>query len=402
MLNAFSLILIILTLLPILLILIFRALKSARTLKQNNERFRILVEQSPFVFQIYSPDGICFYANPAWERFWEISRKDIEGYNIFKDPQGSPEAQSLMRRAFQGETITLPDIDYDPSKVGKAGRPRWIRIHFFPIKKNDGTIREVVQINEDVTDSKKLIETQKEGIRVRDEFLTIASHELNTPLTTMRLLSRSARRRIDKKDPAFYQPESINQFVERYQVQTERMVHLVEDMLEISRINSGQTTLQREPLNLHEIVTLVLERNASAIEHSKSVISVTGDWKVTGDWDRKQIEKMISGLLSNALKYGEKAPIEISIEQKENQAVLAIKDHGIGIASKDQKRIFDRFERAISANQVSGFGLGLYIIQRIATEHGGSVHLESESGRGSTFTVELPLKPGRSRSTSIG
>src|SRR5262249_22997206 len=119
--------------------------------------------------------------------------------------------------------------------------------------------------------------------------------------------------------------------------------------------------------------------------------SVAGDASVLGRWDRSRLEQVLINLLTNAMKYGARQPIEVKIERAGNVARLAVRDNGIGIEPEIQVRIFDPFERAVSANDYGGLGLGLYIVRRIVEQHEGSVRVESQPGAGATFVVELPI-----------
>jgi signal transduction histidine kinase len=119
---------------------------------------------------------------------------------------------------------------------------------------------------------------------------------------------------------------------------------------------------------------------------------------VIGTWDRQRLEQVVHTLLSNAMKFGAGSPIEVTIESSDGVARLAMQDHGIGIAPEDQERIFRQFERAVSVRHYGGFGVGLWIARQIVEAHGGTIRVESESGAGARFIVELPKKPrGRTR-----
>ena len=117
------------------------------------------------------------------------------------------------------------------------------------------------------------------------------------------------------------------------------------------------------------------------------------DEPVVGHWDRSRLEQVLLNLLSNAMKFGMHRPIHVGVRRQETSARIIVRDHGIGIAEKDQARIFNRFERAVSALHFGGLGLGLYLVRWIVTSHGGSVRVESKPNAGATFVVELPLRP---------
>jgi signal transduction histidine kinase len=162
-------------------------------------------------------------------------------------------------------------------------------------------------------------------------------------------------------------------------------------MLDISRVQSGKLSFLKEEFELREMVQDVLTRISAQIEsHRSQVIFVPGP-EVRGSWDRFRIEQVFINLLTNALKYGEGRPIEIRLAIDADRAKLSVTDRGIGIAKTDFLRIFGQFERAVSSNNISGLGLGLYISKKIIEAHAGKISIQSEVGKGSTFTMELPL-----------
>lgn len=122
---------------------------------------------------------------------------------------------------------------------------------------------------------------------------------------------------------------------------------------------------------------------------------------IVGRWDRMRLEQVVMNLLSNAMKYGEGKPIRVVVEAAGDTAVLAVSDRGIGIAAKDQERIFDRFERAVSVDHYGGLGLGLFVAKQLVEAMGGTIGVDSKEGCGATFTVRLPLSGATSRSSEV-
>ena len=231
-----------------------------------------------------------------------------------------------------------------------------------------------------------------EAVRTRDEFLSIASHELKTPLTSMKLHTQLVRRHIETKGEAFaFAPEKMRKLVDQTDRGVQRLSRLVDDMLDISRIATGRLTLQKVRFDLSILVREVVERLGPLVAQAGCQIQFRTTPELIGDWDRLRIEQVISNLLMNASKYGAGQPIDIDVGQIEGFAFVRVRDHGRGIAPQDQERIFLRFERAISANEVSGLGLGLYIVRQILQAHGGAIRVESALGEGSTFVASLPI-----------
>ena len=171
--------------------------------------------------------------------------------------------------------------------------------------------------------------------------------------------------------------------------QIRRLVGLVDDLLDISRITTRRLRLNLEATDLGTAVRDVIERHRSELAQAACSLSSAIAPGVIGPWDRLRIEQVFTNLLTNAMKYAP-GPIEVTVEADGPAARLIVRDHGQGIAQGDRERIFLPFERAVSYMQSSGFGLGLYIVRQIVDAHGGVVRLDSAPGRGSTFMVELP------------
>lgn len=236
-----------------------------------------------------------------------------------------------------------------------------------------------------------LYEKAQQAIRARDEFLVIASHELKTPITGLKLLVQLYQSRFEKDDPAFFEKKAITRLVHSANQRIDRISRLVEDMLDISRIAHGKLVIDKEEVDLSVLAREAAERFGEQLHAEGCSISLNLQSGVVGFWDRYRIEQVLENLMTNAIKYGSKKPIEISVSSRGRMAIFSIHDHGIGIASGSFELIFQRFERAISSDSISGLGLGLYICRQIVEAHGGAVKVESKLGEGSTFTVELPL-----------
>ena len=168
-----------------------------------------------------------------------------------------------------------------------------------------------------------------------------------------------------------------------------RLVRLIDNLLDVSRIASGRLHLDLVPVDLAAVVTEALDR----LEHAEQAQIIRIMESTPGQWDRLRLDQVITNLVSNALKYGEGRPIEITVRHDGTDALLQVSDQGIGIAAEHQERIFERFERVVADRRYAGFGLGLWITSRIVEEFGGSLSVRSEPGTGSTFIVRLPTQP---------
>lgn len=221
------------------------------------------------------------------------------------------------------------------------------------------------------------------AVRTRDEFLSVAAHELKTPLTPLTLLLAQLQRGLrDNGD--------MLSLLGTARRQTARLADLIEGLLDVTRINEGAFALHRERFDLAELARRVADRFRAQAQsaHCELVIETGSD--IHGNWDRFRIEQVIANLLSNALKYGRGKPVEMRIAMTDDGVRLSVRDHGIGIAKENVGRIFGRFERAVSSRHYGGLGLGLYVASEIVEAHGGCILVQSEPGHGSVFTVLLP------------
>ncbi|MCM2277867.1 MAG: CHASE domain-containing protein [Oligoflexia bacterium] len=234
-----------------------------------------------------------------------------------------------------------------------------------------------------------LFQSAQEAVEVRDNFISIASHELKTPLTTLALQNQIARRYVSNGSVEA-RLEHYERIMGVYEGQVRRLVRLVEDMLDATRLKIGKLELSREEIDLADLAREVMDRLSNEFRAAGCETSFRAKGPVRGTWDRFRLDQVVTNLLTNAIKYGAGKPIEVSVEARPRSAILKVSDQGIGIAPENRERVFERYERAISSRNISGLGLGLYIAREIVEAHGGKVRLESEEGKGSTFIVELP------------
>ncbi len=235
------------------------------------------------------------------------------------------------------------------------------------------------------------------AVRTRDEFLATASHELRTPLAVVALSVEGMYRAAHRGDAAQrLAGESGKRTFERAFRQTRRLVELVNNMLDASRIAAKPYTLERENLDLCDAAREIVDRYREHAALAGSELSISAQAALVGSWDRLAIDRVLTNLVSNAIKYAPGKPIEVSLGRSDARAVVAVRDHGQGIARESQERIFQAYERANAPHRGGGIGLGLFIVARIVEAHGGSIRVDSVLGEGSKFTVELPLLPPRS------
>jgi PAS domain S-box-containing protein len=238
-------------------------------------------------------------------------------------------------------------------------------------------------------DNASLHRDAREAIRLREEFLSIASHELKTPISALQLQVQSLQAGLARSG-ANFDPERLKRGLERVDRQVKRQTLLVNDLLDVSRLSAGKLELVREPLELGALVRDVADRFEQEYARTGTTLELTLAPEVRGQWDRLRLDQVLTNLLSNALKYGRGNPVRVTLEAEGGRARLRVRDGGIGIAKEHLSRLFHRFERAVSERNYGGFGLGLWIARQIVEAMGGHIEVESVLGEGSTFHVELP------------
>lgn len=232
----------------------------------------------------------------------------------------------------------------------------------------------------------------QKALKSRDEFLSVCSHELKTPLTTLKMQLQLTNRLKEKKGAEVaFTTENMEKFLHQANRSVERLIHLVNDMLDISRVSTGKLTLKLEEVNLCKLVNDIAERLDYYVELANSRLNIKAEKEVIGLWDKFRIEQVITNLFINAAKYAPHSPIDVHITKTDSTAILKVMDKGDGIPPEFHETIFDQFTRAVSQNDVSGLGLGLYISRQIIEQHHGKIFVESKPGDGCNFIIQLPL-----------
>lgn len=227
----------------------------------------------------------------------------------------------------------------------------------------------------------------QEAVRTRDEFLAIAAHEIRGPITALHLAVQALRKGKASPVEAAEQAAKIFDVIER---EERRLSRFVDALLDLGRIRGGSLPFSYEPVNLTEVVRDVATGLSLELARSGSVLSIEAADEVVGEWDRTSLDQVVYNLLANAIKFGLGRPIEVTLSAGADRAVLRVKDHGTGVDPTLQEKIFEPFERGVSVRNYGGLGVGLHIVKTVVHGFGGTVTLDSEPQRGSTFTVELP------------
>ena len=229
------------------------------------------------------------------------------------------------------------------------------------------------------------------AVRMRDDFMSIVSHEVRTPLNGLILETQLRKMHLARDNAAAFSMDKMQAMVDRDERQIQSLIRLIEDMLDVSRIRTGKLSIRPSTFDLSQTVANLLESFAAQISAAQSRVDFTVRQSVIGQWDEFRIEQVVSNLLTNALRYGARKPVQVSVYVEGASAIIDVRDQGIGISEENQKRIFHQFERVAGSDVVSGLGLGLFISEQIIAAHNGSISVHSTLGEGALFRVSLPL-----------
>ena len=237
-------------------------------------------------------------------------------------------------------------------------------------------------------DNARLFREVHEAVGLRDEFISIASHELKSPLTTLSLTVQGLHHAVWRPDQIDF--DAIRRGLDGAWRQIERLTRLLDNLLDVSRIAAGSLQLEIDEVDLCALVRDAASRMRVSAELAGCALYVRTGEPMTGSWDRVRLEQVVTNLLSNAIKYAPRSSIDVAVASDDDVAVLTVRDEGPGIPPDQHSRIFERYARASAMARRSSMGLGLYVTSQIVQAHGGKIRLASEPGMGACFAVELP------------
>jgi signal transduction histidine kinase len=234
-----------------------------------------------------------------------------------------------------------------------------------------------------------LLDDLRDAIHARDEFLSVASHELRTPITTLTLQIDGLSRVLHEQLPRAV-PDKLTRRLEVARRQVDRLAALVTTLIDVSRITSGRMELTRHLADLADVIRLVVDRFGEEAARSGSELRVEPGGPIWGNFDVSRVDQVLTNLVSNAIRYGRGRPITVGGRSDGQTARFWVADHGIGIPREHQMRIFMQYERAAPATQYAGLGLGLWICRQLVEAMSGRISVSSQVDVGSVFTVEIP------------
>ena len=366
--------------------------ESMDSLRRSEERLRLLVDS-------VRDYAICMLDRSGRVVTWNVGAERLKGYRA-EDILGRPgsvfyPAEDVATGLFDRELRTARAdgrVEAEGWRVRKDGTRFWANAVMSAINDSDGQLRGYACVTRDLTERVKAEDTRlrlaqtEEAVRLRDEFLSIASHELRTPLTPLSMylqgIDRNLRsgRTVDRGA------------VGKAQRQVRRMSRLIDELLDLTRIQEGQLDLERAVIDLAALVAVVVQDFQDVSEKHEIVLDSNGPILVNADHPR--LEQVLVNLVQNAVKYSPAGGlVRIAVKSNDREATVSVTDQGIGIPKDEQAQLFERFFRARNAapRHFGGLGLGLFLSHEIVKRHGGGLAVESELSKGSTFTFTMPV-----------
>jgi PAS domain S-box-containing protein len=330
---------------------------------------------------------------------WNRGAERIKGYRAHEIigqhfSRFYPESEAHSGKCEEELDIAARDGRFEEEgwRVRKDGTRFWANVVLTALRDPMGHLIGFAKVTRDLTqrrrqeDERLLLAEAEAAIRLRDEFLSIASHELKTPLTAMQLQLQNIHRKLADVD------EGLDQRLTRAVRSGQRLADLVEALLDVSRIATGRFELRPECFDLSDAAREVVDRMEDTAVKDGCTLTLESAPRLIGAWDRLRVEQVLMNLLANAIKYGAGGPVTISVREEAGDAVVEVTDRGPGVPAKDLDRIFGRFERASSMRNYGGLGLGLYVARQIIEAHGGKVSASNVAEGGARFLVRLPRR----------
>ncbi len=360
---------------------------ARQKVEEREEQYRFLANAMPQQVWTAMPDGILDYVNQQTVDYFERSADEIigAGWQNFLHPDDLPSCLHAWQHSLQ--TGQLYQIEFR-LRAGN-GTYKWHLGRALPLISN-GHIVKWFGTNTDIHEYKRL-QAQK------DEFISMASHELRTPMTTIKAWTQIQKKQFEKQGR-----EDVVRSFNKMETQINKVNRLIADLLDISKMQVGKLSYTRENVSLDAIVNESVEMVQQTSTTHRISIHGRADNYVVGDKDR--LEQVFTNLLNNAIKYSPNATtVDVFIETAQNHVFVKVRDYGIGIPREHQGKIFDRFYRVSDGASplFPGLGMGLYIACEVVMRHDGEIAVESEEGNGSTFIVTLPHKPDEQTNKGI-
>jgi PAS domain S-box-containing protein len=384
--------------------------QAQEALRQSEERFRLLVEGvRDYAIFMLDPSGHIISWNSGAQLIKGYTATEIIGqhFSIFyplEDIRGGKPEWELRIATTEGR------YEEEGWRLRKDGSRFWANVLITALFDQHGVLRGFAKVTRDMTE-RKLAQEQRDrlherelqllhereeraqmeaAVRIRDTFLTILSHELRTPLTSLLGNAQLMLRRSQRQGTLGARDQRSLQVIAE---QAARLNEMIELQLDISRLHTGQLHIERAPLDVVSLAQQVVEEFLPTV--TRHTISYAGpDTPLLVEGDRLRLIQVLQNLIQNAIKYSPAGgSVQLQVEPQVTTVRVSVSDEGVGIPQADVPRLFQRYYRAsnVDERQISGLGVGLYLVKELVLLHGGSIDVVSEEGRGSTFVITLPL-----------
>lgn len=361
--------------------------RDVTELKKNEQVLEAITELSPDIISIVDAQGNLVYNSAAAERIHGYTNEEMIGINtldLIHEEDRPFVTDELYKLLANPGKLTTVQYRYR----NKDGSYSWMEATAYNLVENP-LIHGVVTISREIEKRKQLEMDLKDALSLRDDFLSIASHELKTPLTSIKLqLQMMVRSQLLERSQADQnlRSESITHLLE----QVSSLQGLIEDLLSVSKIRTGHLSLVTAQEDLSTNVEHLVERYRALFQEANCTLNIDIEKNIILTCDKARMDQVFVNLMSNAIKYAPNSLVEISLKKTPGFVEFIIQDHGPGISIDKHELIFGRFERASSTTYTSGLGIGLFISKNIVESHLGTVHVVSEPGMGARFVVKLP------------
>lgn len=363
---------------------------ARKLIEESEKNLRNILEGLPQLAWRSSPDGMDIFFNRQWYDYTGQTEEESknEGWADALHPDDREWVFPRWRKTLEDKT----PIEVEYRLRSTDGTYHWFLTRAAPFFDAVNNVNSYIGTCTNIDAAKRIQEELQQGKQRREEFIKMASHELKTPITTIKGYIQLVLRTV--KDEEKISPLLVKSSLLTMEKQVNRLTRLMAELLDLSRIETGRLDLNKESFSLNALVIEIVED--ILYTNTRYAVNISHDFECSVFADKDRIGQVISNLITNAIKYSPIADkIEVRIFQAgKNGVAVSVEDHGIGIDKKEQEKIFERFYRAEGPSEQTypGFGVGLFLAAEIIQRHNGSIAVESEKGKGSTFTFILPVE----------
>lgn len=394
--------------------------RGEQPIPESEERYRQMVDSvKDYAIFLLDKNGIVSSWNAGAERLKGYKAEEIIGkhFSVFYPEEDNKWGKTQYELSEAALTGRFEDEGW---RLRKDGTRFWANVVITALRNKKGEVSGFSKVTRDLTERKRAEERLRkvneslerrvaertleltkakdeleQALYARDEFMSIASHELKTPITSMRLQVQVLQVLMKKGKDELLRDDTLPHALDTLLRQTSRLSSLIEDLLDVSRARLGKLTFEFENADLSSLVEGVVNQWREPLSKAHCTLTTDIQPGISGYADPYRLEQVLINLITNTIKYAPGAPIHVELHVEHQAAVFKVSDSGPGIHPEKHTRIFERYERAAVSPSVSGLGLGLYIAKTIVEAHHGTIQIESRQGKGATFSVRIPLNVKR-------